>query len=217
MSTGEPVGEPMSRDQLEYLADSRAQQVEELEARLRDWSGGDDANGANIALSSLLGIVSNTAATPRQRIRAAGAVLGYRVHDDSAVEFVKKFLQSVCVSSDIATDYKIEAGELLRKHESPRIASESVRPAYSDDGVTGASRTEAWRVYERWQLKKQIILETHALPERDWDAHLKRDTYAGAPEGNAMPPVRVVEDPVSGFRLLDNLLPKKLYRIGGER
>ena len=43
-STGEPAGEPLSRDQLEYLADSRAQQIEELQSEvecLRDWSNGE--------------------------------------------------------------------------------------------------------------------------------------------------------------------------------
>jgi hypothetical protein len=149
----------------------------------------------------------------RQRLKAAGTILGYKVHDEGVVEFTKRFLQSVCTSADIATDYRIEAGELLRKHEAPRIASETVKLSYSNDG-TGANRTEAWRVYERWQLRKQIVLETRSPPQPGWDSHLQRDTYAGPPEGNSMPPVRVVTDPVSGFRLLDNLLPKKPYRIG---
>ena len=213
------AGEILERDQLEHTVHVQSQQVEKLQGeveRLRDWSNGDDANGANVALGSLLRIVSDGSASPRQRVRAASAVLGYKVHDDSAVEFVRKFLQAMCMDAGIATDYKIEAGELLRKHESPRIASESVKPNYAE-GDTAAGRTEAWRVYERWQLRKQIILETHQIPPKGYDAHLKRDTYAGPPEGNAMPPVRVVEDPVSGFRLLDNLLPKKPYRIGNGR
>ena len=39
VSTGEPTGEPLSRDQLKHLADSRARQVEALQdevGRLRD-------------------------------------------------------------------------------------------------------------------------------------------------------------------------------------
>ena len=166
-SAGEPIGEPQSRDQLEYLVDSQTQRIGELRGeveRLRDWSNGGDANGADIALSSLVRIVSDSTASPRQRIKAAGAVLGYRVRDDGAVEFVKRFLQSVCVDTDIAIDYRIEAGELLRRHEAPRIASESVRPSYSDDGGTEANRIEAWRTYQRWQLKKEIVLEARDPP-----------------------------------------------------
>jgi hypothetical protein len=213
-STGETVG--VDKDRLEYLVDSQMQRIAGLQAqleRVRDWSSGNNGE-ANIALSSLVRIVSDSTASMRQRIKAAGAVLGYKVQDEGVVEFTKRFLESVCESADVSNvDYKIEAGELLRKHEAPRIASETVRPSYTE-GDTAANRTEAWRVYERWQLKKQIVIETHDLPPPGWDDHLQRDTYVGPPEGNAMPPVRVVTDPVSGFRLLDNLLPKRPYRIG---
>ena len=213
-SIGEPVGEPRSRDQLEFPADSRAQEIGELQGeveRLRDWSSGSN-DGADIALSSLTRIVSDGTASPRQRIKAAGAVLGYRVRDDSAVEFVKRFLQSVCVSTDIATDYRIEAGELLRRHEAPRIASESVRPSYSDDGGTEANRIEAWRTYQRWQLKKEIVLETRDPPKPGWDLELMAESYQ--PPAGGWPPVRVVSDPTSGFRLLESLLPRPGQRKG---
>jgi AraC-like DNA-binding protein len=86
-----------------------------------DWSNGGGANGANVAVSSLVRIVGDSAASTRQRIRAAAAVLGYKVQDDAVTEFVKRFLESVCASVDIAADYRIEAGELLRRHEAPRI------------------------------------------------------------------------------------------------
>ena len=81
----------------------------------------------NIALSSLVRIVSDSTASTRQRIKAAAAVLGYKVQDAGVTEFVKGFLGSVCASTDIAVDYKIEASELLRKHEAPKIGSEIVR------------------------------------------------------------------------------------------
>jgi hypothetical protein len=206
------AGEILEKDRLEHLVESQTQQIGELQGeveRLLDWRNGNtngDTNGGNIALSSLIRIVGDSAASTRQRIKAAAAILGYKVQDDGVVEFTKRFLQSVCESSDIAIDYKIEASELLRRHEAPRIASESVRPAYSDSGGTEAGRTEAWRTYQRWQLRKQIVLETRNPPQPGWDDHLQADTYV-APEGNSMPPVRVVSDPTSGFRLLDNLMP----------
>jgi hypothetical protein len=37
------------------------------------------------------------------------------------------------VSADIAIDYKIEASELLRKHEAPRVVSETIKPTYRDE------------------------------------------------------------------------------------
>ena len=121
----------MEKEQLEYLASSRAQQVEKLQGeleRLRDWSSGDDTNGAGVALSSLVKIVGDSDASTRQRIKAASAVLGYKVSDDSVVEFTKRFLQSICTSTNIAIDYRIEAGELLRRHEDAKIVpQQSVR------------------------------------------------------------------------------------------
>ena len=90
------------------------------------------SNGANIALSSLIRVVGDASASPRQRIRAAAAVLGYKAPDDTA-EFVKRYLTSVCENIDVSVDHRIEAGELLRRHEAPRVMSEIVRPNYPDD------------------------------------------------------------------------------------
>jgi hypothetical protein len=55
------------------------------------------------------------------------------VSDASIIEFVRRFLESVCAGSDAHVDHKIEAGELLRKHEAPRVMSEIVRPIYRED------------------------------------------------------------------------------------
>jgi hypothetical protein len=136
------AGQILEKDQLEYLANSRAQQIDELQGevkRLLNWSNSADANGdansANIALSSLIRIVGDSAASTRQRIRAAAAVLNYKAQADVS-EFVRKYLQSLCENTDIAVDYRIEAGELLRRHEAPRVTPESIRPDYRDDAPT---------------------------------------------------------------------------------
>src|SRR5262249_49761191 len=122
----------LDNDRLEYLANSQTQQIEELRGeveRLRDWSNGG-VNG--VAVSNLAKIVGDNTASMCQRIKAAGAVLGYRVKDDSVVEFVRGFLESVCASAD-NIDYRIEASELLRRHEAPRVTPENVRPTYRID------------------------------------------------------------------------------------
>ena len=59
-------------------------------------------------------------------------MLGYQVQDAAVAEFVKRYLQSVCASADTPTDYKIEAGELLRRHSAPRVVSETVRSNYEE-------------------------------------------------------------------------------------
>jgi hypothetical protein len=68
-----------------------------------------------------------------QRLRAASAVLGYRVQDDGVTEFTKRFLESLCANTDLAVDYRVTAAELLRKHEAPRVAPETVRPIYPEE------------------------------------------------------------------------------------
>ena len=68
------------------------------------------------------------------------------------------------------------------------------------------SRTERWRVYERWSQRRQYIIEHRAIPPAGWDDHLQPETYQ-EPEGTEMPPVDVLDTP-QGFKVLSNLLPK---------
>ena len=152
----------MEKDRLEYLADSQAGQIEELRGeveRLRDWSGGG-ANG--VAVSNLAQIVSDSTASTRQRLRAAAAVLAYKVPDAEVTEFAKRFLESLCASADTPTDYRIEAGALLGRHEAPRIMSESVRPSYRENEGTETERIEAWRNYLIKQRKWKLVMDTQA-------------------------------------------------------
>jgi hypothetical protein len=157
------VGQAVEKDRMQYLVESQTQQIVELQdevERLLDFTNGD---GTNVALASLVRIVGDSAATERQRLKAAGAVLGYKVHDDSAAEFTKRYLQSVCTSADVAIDYRIEAGELLRKHEAPRVTSETVRPAYREDGSgSETERVEAWRSYLYKQRKWKLVMDSQA-------------------------------------------------------
>jgi hypothetical protein len=131
------VGDVLEQHRLEHIVSSQTTRIDELQGevqRLLDWSSG--ANGANVAVnvavSNLVRIVGDSTATTRQRLRAAAAVLGYKTPDDGVTEFVKRFLESAA-GADIPVDYKIEASELLRKHEAPRVMSEIVRPSYRED------------------------------------------------------------------------------------
>jgi hypothetical protein len=85
-----------------------------------------------VAIPSLIRIITDSASTMRQKLKAAETILGYKVSDASVVEFTKKFLQSVCTGADVATDHRVEAAGLLRRCESPRVAPETVRPSYRE-------------------------------------------------------------------------------------
>jgi len=141
VSVGAPVGEQLeaakrNSDRLEYLVDLQAGRIEGLQGEmenLRDWSSGG-ANG--VAVSNLAQIMSDSAASTRQRLRAAAVVLGYKVQDTAVTEFAKRFLESLCANANIPTDYRIEAGELLRRSEDAMIRPPIERlPARTDDTV----------------------------------------------------------------------------------
>jgi hypothetical protein len=68
--------------------------------------------------------------------------------------------------------------------------------------------SDDWRIYEQWSLRREIMMKIKNPPPKGWDAHLQRDTHQEPPESEGMPPVDVVEDPISGFKVLSNLLPK---------
>jgi len=204
----------LDNDRLEYLANSKMRQIGELQVeveRLRDWSSGGDANGeANVALSSLVRIVGDSAITARQRLRAAAAVLGYKVQDAAVTEFVRRFLESVCADADIAIDYRIEAGALLRRHEAPRVMSESVRPTYRENEGSEVSRIEAWRNYEIKQREYQIILATKDTPPEGWADDLYSDDYVPPAEGWPGPePVIPLKDLVVARRARQDRLERE--------
>jgi hypothetical protein len=74
---------------------------------------------------------------------------------------------------------RIKAAAAALPVEKPKLMS--VVPSVED-------RRERWRAYERFQLKKQILVETQQLPAPGWDAKLVDDTYQ-PPEGDAEPPL----------------------------
>jgi hypothetical protein len=156
-SIGERLGE-MDKDQLEHLAGSQAVQIEDLQGQvesLRDWSSGNNTNG--VAVSNLVQIVGNSAASTRQRLKAAAVVLGYRVQDTAVTEFAKRFLESLCANANIPTDYRIEAGELLRRTEDAMIRPPIERRTDNDSLVVEKVEPLAHLVARR--RRRQAALE----------------------------------------------------------
>jgi hypothetical protein len=114
------------RAQLEYLLSSQVERTEQLQSEvdaLRDLASG--TNG--IALENLIKIVTDTTASPRQRLKAASVILGYRVQNSEVTELAKRYLETLCASAE-NVDYRIEASEVLRRCEDPRIAPSVQRP-----------------------------------------------------------------------------------------
>jgi hypothetical protein len=109
-------------------------------------------------------------------------------------------LRSVYNDPQASETNKVRAASAAIGYEQPKIGS--MMPSLGN-----VSRTERWRVYEKWAQRREYIFEHRAIPPSGWDAHLERDTFQ-EPPGDALPPVDVIEDPTSGFKVLSNLLPK---------
>ena len=109
-------------------------------------------------------------------------------------------LRAVYIDPLASQTNKVKAAAAAIGYEQPRLSV----TAY----VGQRDRKEAWRIYEQWSLRREIMLKIKNPPPKGWDSHLQRDNYVEPPESEGMPPVDVVEDPISGFKVLSNLLPK---------
>jgi hypothetical protein len=161
-STGQPngiSGEKVSKakrlemenNRLEFLLGSRENQVQQLQDQVDSLSGG--CNGT--AVASLVRIVSGKAST-RQKLKACSIILGYRVDRDVS-DRTKRFLESVCDRGDVPLDYKLQAAELLRRSEDPRIAPSVERPSPPvrfDTAEEIAERSERRRKHIELQAQK---------------------------------------------------------------
>jgi hypothetical protein len=153
--------ERLEKDRLEYLTNSQDRHIGELQGeleKLRDWTGSDAPGEANVALASLIRIVGSNDASTRQRLKASSAILSYETREGGVTAFVKRFLESLCADANsIPVDYKVEAAELLRRHEAPRVMSETVRPIYRN--VEPADPPEDLRaLVERQRARMERIL-----------------------------------------------------------
>src|SRR5262249_16086422 len=108
-------------------------------------------------------------------------------------------LQAIYRDESAPRSDRIRAADGAIGYEQPKIRS--VLPALGN-----INRAELWRVFEMWSQRRQYIIEHRDIPPPNWDAHLQSDVST-PPEGDAMPPVDVI-DTGSGFKVLTNLLPK---------
>jgi hypothetical protein len=115
-------------------------------------------------------------------------------------------LQSIYRDESAPRSDRIKAANGAIAYEQPKLGS--ILPS-----VGSINRAERWRMFEMWSQRRQYIIEHRDVPPPNWDAHLQADVYT-PPEGDAMPPVDVIDTP-SGFKVLTNLLPKSGQRRDG--
>jgi hypothetical protein len=145
-----------NQNRLEVLVGSREEQLQELRDKvqnLSDWAGGSNGSTAVVHLIKILADNDNTV-TMRQKLKAAEVVLNYKV-DSDVREFARAYLESVVENADALVDYRILAGELLRKCEgAPRIMSPIERPDASPPRVVDPEKEEEERRIEFLRKKE---------------------------------------------------------------
>jgi hypothetical protein len=149
---------------LEYVAGSRAQRIEELQNQvesLRDLSGGRNGGGA---IGNLIAIVSDASASPRQRLKAAGVLVGYRVQDPAVHEFAKAFLEHLSASAE-NFDYRIEASEILRRCEDIKLSPAVARPDYTPPRTDTAEEIAERHERHLAHIERQAEINARELAE----------------------------------------------------
>jgi hypothetical protein len=97
----------------------------------------------------------------------------------------REYLVSVFEDQDEDLADRMNAIKASRKVEAAKVSSPKVVHL---NRRTAVDRKEAWREYERHQLKKRIIKATGWVPTTPgWDAILTSPDYL-PPEGDAWPP-----------------------------
>jgi hypothetical protein len=130
----------------------------------------------------LLEIMADTDMATRRRIEAAEHVLSFEAAAE-AVNRAREFLISVFDNKEESIADRMDALALSRKFEAKKIAPQTVHLTRREE----ADRKEAWREYEIWELRREIIMATLDHPPKDFDADLRSPDYL-PPPGDEWPP-----------------------------
>jgi hypothetical protein len=140
----EAVGEYVG--QLEFALRAQMHRIEEQQTRIEELLAENQrllnsqvavANGqaTDTAVDTLIRIMTNPDIIMRRRIRACETIIGYRV-PGAIVDACKQFLVSVYSNPSAAVDHQLEASDLMRRLESPKVSPQIVRLVHRepDDG-----------------------------------------------------------------------------------
>jgi hypothetical protein len=133
-------------------------------------------------VDALLTIMNDSDLRTRRRVEAAEQLLDYEAPDEAVLR-AREYLVSVFENADEELGDRMDAIKASRKIEAAKVSPKVVHL----NRQTSVDRKEAWREYERAQLKKRIIKATGWVPTTpDWDESFGPDYLP--PEGDAWPP-----------------------------
>jgi hypothetical protein len=147
-------------------------------------------------IDCLLEIIADPNVVTRRRIEAAEAVLGFEA-PEAAVIRAREFLIEVFENREEDLSDRMDALKASRKAEAAKVTNKIVHLTRR----TQTDRREAWRTYERWIRKRELIKKTRMAPLPGWDDDLLSDQYL-PPAGDDWPPTNVVYQQGQGFKIL---------------
>jgi hypothetical protein len=154
---------------LEFLLDTQVEQTEQLQDQIESFHDRSEGNDG-VAISNLVRIISDNSATPRQRLKAAAVILGYKVQNADVTEFAKRYLETLC-ASDVSVDYKIQAAETLRRAEGDAQLRPSIErltpPSPPRDREAEEAERRATSERRRKHLEEQSRLDQEQL-RQEW-------------------------------------------------
>jgi hypothetical protein len=134
-------------------------------------------------IDALLTIMDDSEIRTRRRIEAAEQLLDYEAPAE-AVARAREYLVLVFENKDEELGDRMDAIKASRKVESAKVSPAKV--VYLDRQKS-IDRKEAWRQWEKAQLRKRIIKATGWVPtEPGWDEVFGADYLP--PEGDHWPP-----------------------------
>ena len=130
----------------------------------------------------LLEIMADAELRTHRRIEAAEAILGFEAPAE-AVMRAGEFLAQVFENREEEIGDRMDALQISRKFEAKKIAPQTVHISRQSE----LDRKEAWRDYELWCLKRDIVMATRDHPPKGWDDDLRSPDYL-PPPGDEWPP-----------------------------
>jgi hypothetical protein len=147
-------------------------------------------------IDALLVIMDDADLVTHRRIEAAEAILGFEA-PEAAVIRAREFLIEIFENAEEQIGDRMDALKASRKAEAAKVNPKIVHLTRR----TEMDRREAWRTYERWLRRRELIKKTRMPPLPGWDDDLLSDKYL-PPPGDDWPPTNVVYQQGQGFRIL---------------
>jgi hypothetical protein len=128
--------------------------------------------------------MDETDVVTHRRIEVVETLLGFEAPEDAVIG-ARAFLMSVFDNKEESISDRMEAIKIAHKSEAPKVTSQIIRLEVNDRSER--ERREAWRHYEKSQLKMKIWRATGNTRPEGWCDHLATITWLRTTSGRPGP------------------------------